>query len=119
MEGVDDLRGPWPSGGESKVALPSAADQAGGYVQHEEPQRLRLNLRKIAVEGEQPEPGDQVCGNGDDLDPGLVDGVLARGQPAQPGVLSGLDPVLDAGMARCRASRNASCPVRVLVAKAW
>jgi hypothetical protein len=83
---------------QSEMALPSAADQAGGYVQHADPQRLRLNLREIAVEGEQPEPGDEVCGDSDDLDPGLVDGVLARREPVQPGVFGGLDAVLDAGV---------------------
>ena len=61
--------------------MPSAVDRAGGYVQHAEPHRLRPHLRVIAVEGEQLEPGGDVCGDGDDLDPCLIDGVLTRREP--------------------------------------
>ena len=73
----------------------------------------------FTVEGEQPQPGGQVGGDGDDLQPGLIDGVLPGREPAQAGVFGGRIRSSTRAWARCRASRNASCPTRVLVAKAW
>ena len=61
-------------------------------------QRLRLTRLEGVGEGEQAQPGGQVGGDRDDLEPGLVDGELAGREPAQPGVFGVPDPVLDAGV---------------------
>ena len=84
--------------GQAEAAASAAAGEAGGDVQHPEPQRLRLGGGEVTVEGEQPQPGGQVGGDGGDLQPGLVDGVLPGREPAQAGVFGGLDPVLDPGV---------------------
>ena len=75
-ERLDDLVGPRPAAGQPEVSAPAAADEAGGDVQHPEPQRLGFGGGHVAVEGEQPQPGGQIGGHGDDLQPGLVDRVL-------------------------------------------
>ena len=62
--------------GSPEVSAPAAADEAGGDVQHPEPQRLGLGVGHVAVESEQPQSGGQIGGHGDDLQPGLVDRVL-------------------------------------------
>ena len=41
-ERLDDLIGPRPAAGQSEVSAPAAADEAGGDVQHLEPQPFRL-----------------------------------------------------------------------------
>jgi hypothetical protein len=58
------------------VSASAAAGEAGGHLQHPEPERLGLGGGEVAVEGEQPQPGGQVGSHGDDLQPGLVNGVL-------------------------------------------
>jgi hypothetical protein len=45
-------------------------------VQHPEPQQLGFGGGEVAGQGEQPQPGGQISSDGDDLEPGLVDGVL-------------------------------------------
>ena len=75
-ERLDDLVGPRPAAGQPELSAPAAADEAGGDVQHPKPQRLGFGGGQVAVEGEQPQPGGQIGGHGDDLQPGLVDGVL-------------------------------------------
>ena len=61
-------------------------------------QRLRLTRLEGVREGEQAQPGGQVGGEGDDLQPGLVDRELAGREPAEAGVFGVPDPVLDAGV---------------------
>src|SRR5215216_6333070 len=75
-ERLDDLIGPRPVAGQVEVSAPTAAGEAGGHVQHLEPERLGFGGGEVTVEGEQPQPGGQVGSYGDDLQPGLVDGVL-------------------------------------------
>ena len=67
-------------------------------MQHLEPERLGLGGGEVTVEGQQPQPGGQIGSHGDYLQPGLVDGVLPRWEPAEAGVFGGLDPVLDPGV---------------------
>ena len=75
-ERFDDLVGPGPAAGQSEVPAPAAADEACGDMQHPEPQPLGFGGGQVSVEGEQPQPGGQIGGNGDDVQPGLIDGVL-------------------------------------------
>jgi hypothetical protein len=117
-ERVKDVGGPRPSGGDAEVASPAAAGEPGGHVQYPEAQQLRLSLGEVAVEGERLERGDEVCGDRGELHSCLVDGVLAGGEP-RPLSLAALIRSSTRAWARCRASRKASCPMRVLVAKAW
>jgi hypothetical protein len=84
--------------GMREVASPAAAGEPGGHVQHPEAQQFRLSLGEVAVEREHLEPGDEVGGDRGELHPYLVDGVLAGGEPAQPGFLGGPDAVLDPGV---------------------
>jgi hypothetical protein len=51
----------------------------------------------VVGEGEGVGPGEQVGGEGDDLEPDLVLGVAVEGQVAHPGVLECADAVLGAG----------------------
>src|SRR5215204_3242741 len=55
-------------------------------------------LAEIAIQGEQPQPGGQVGSNGGDLQPGVIDLVVAGWEAAEPAVLGILDPVLDPGV---------------------
>jgi hypothetical protein len=99
VECLGDLIDPWPVAGQAEVSASAAAGEAGGDVQHLEPKRLGLGGGEVTVEGEQPQPGGQIGGHGDDLQPGLVDGVLPGRKSAQAGVFGGLDAVLDSGVA--------------------
>src|SRR5215203_1986096 len=51
-ERLDDLIGPPPVAGQAKVSASAAAGEAGGDVQHLEPERLRLGGGEVTVEGE-------------------------------------------------------------------
>ena len=63
--------------------------------------RRRLGSQRragsVSVEGQGLGPGEQVGGEGDDLEPDPVLGVAVEGQVAQPGVLQAADAVLAAG----------------------
>ena len=85
-ERLDDLIGPPPVPWQAEVSASAAAGEAGGYVQHLEPERLGLGGGEVTVEGEQPQPGGQIGSHGDYLQPGLIDGVL---------------PVMGTGPSRC------------------
>jgi hypothetical protein len=68
--------GPGPVARQPEPASPATAAEPGGDVQHLEPQQLRLDDGQVTGQGEQPQPGGQIGGDRDELQPGLVDGVL-------------------------------------------
>src|ERR1700722_9257203 len=96
--GGDDLLGPGPGRGDFEVPAGAAADQAGGCVQDAVAQCLRLRLREVAVQGQEPQPGQQDARDHGRVEPRLVDLVVAGGEMTEPGVLAGADDVLDPGM---------------------
>jgi hypothetical protein len=79
----------------------------------------------VLVEGEGLHPGEQVGGEGENLESDLVVGVAVEGQVAHPGVFQGADAVLGAtrtptpsspmkvGVARFQMPQLAALPVRV------
>lgn len=71
------------------------------------------------MQGEQLEPAGQIgryCG---DLDPHLVDGDSRDGSRPRPVSLAIRIRSSTRACARCRASRNPSRPLRVLMTNAW
>jgi hypothetical protein len=88
--------------GQSRVAEPSAAagaDDAAGDSQDRNRSRLGFPAagRLVRVPGQGLGPGEQVGGEGDDLDPEPVLGVAGGREVPQAGVLEGADSVLGAG----------------------
>ena len=106
---------------DAEVSPPSAAGRLGGDVEHPEPEQLRFRLRQggVVVQGQELEPAGEVGGQRGDLGPDGVDLEVARREPAQTGVFGDPDPVLDPSVGPVAASRWPSCPVVVLVTKAW
>src|ERR1035437_7419787 len=74
----------------------AAACRAGG-VQDAVAQRLRLRPGRVAVQGDELQPGQQDAGDHGRVEPRLVDLVVVRGEVAEPGVLAGADAVLVVG----------------------
>jgi hypothetical protein len=68
-----DGAGPWPGCRDFQVAAPSAAHQPGSGVQDAVAQSFRLGFGEVAVEGQQPEPGQQDGGGQRGGHPRLVD----------------------------------------------
>ena len=71
--GSGDGLGPGPARGDLQPASPAAAGQPGGGVQHPVAQGLGLGVGQVAVEGDQPEPGQQGGGDQRGGQPGGVD----------------------------------------------
>jgi hypothetical protein len=114
--------GPGPGGGDAESSASLAVGEPCRDVQQSVAQRLGFGLGQVAGQCQEAEPGGQVGGDRDQQGPGLVDLELPGGEPSEPGVFGVPDAVLDAAWARCRASRNASCPPEpggVFVATAW
>src|SRR5436190_5175155 len=95
VPGGHDHRCPGPGGGDFEVLPTAAAGQAGGGVQDAVAQFFGLGAGEVAVEGEQPQPGEQGGGGQRGGEPGAVDGQLVAGKFADPGVFAGADGVLN------------------------
>lgn len=61
-------------------------------------QLLRLGGGEVAVQEQDPGPGEQVDTGQGQLQPGLVDREVSGREPAEAGVLAAADAVLDAGV---------------------
>src|ERR1022692_122790 len=70
--GGDGIR-PGPGRGDSQAAPAAASGQPGGGVQDLVPQRFRLGAGQVAVQGEQPQPGQQGGGDQGGGQPRRVD----------------------------------------------
>jgi hypothetical protein len=79
---------------------------------------VRLGLGEVAVQGEQLEPSGEVGGDRGDLDLGGVDR-HSRDGLCPIWFLGCLGSVLDPGVGTVPGLQEPSCPMRVLVAKAW
>jgi hypothetical protein len=119
LEGVGQFACPGPGAREADPDPPLATGDPGGDVQQPVAQLLGFCGGEGAVEEHGLGPGEQVRGGEGELQPDGVDLEVAGREAAVAGVLAGADAVLDAGVARFLASRAASCPVLVLVAKVW
>ena len=84
LPGPGDRLGPGPVRGDLPAPAASAADQAGGGVQDAVAQRLRFGPGEIAVQGEQPEPGEQDLRGHGGGQPGLVEGEPWEGNRPMP-----------------------------------
>src|SRR5689334_5363669 len=62
VPGGGDVGGPRPDGLDAQAALPAAAGESGGGVPDAVAQGLGLDPGQVAVQGEQPEPGQQDRG---------------------------------------------------------
>jgi hypothetical protein len=62
VPGGHDHRCPGPGGGDFEAEPAATARQAGGGVQDAVAQRFRLGAGEVAVQGEQPQPGEQGGG---------------------------------------------------------
>src|ERR1700761_232339 len=98
LPGGGDLVSPGPVRGDLERSAAAAADDAGGGMQEAVAQGLRLCPGEVAVQGGEPEPGQQDAGGHGGVEPGLVDVIVVRGEMSQPGVLAGADDVLDPGV---------------------
>jgi hypothetical protein len=72
----DDCLGPGPVFEDLQLSLSAAAGEPSRDREHPEPQQFRLREGEVAGQGDEPEPGGEVGGDRDDLQPGLVDLVL-------------------------------------------
>src|ERR1022692_3402242 len=97
-ERAGDVVCPGPGRRDSQVPSALAFDDPPGGMEHLVAQRLRLGSGKVAVEGEEPDPGQQVTRDGRGLAPGGVDRVVPGGHMPQSGALAAADPVLDPGL---------------------
>ena len=79
VPGGDDRGCPGPGGGDLEVAPAAAAGQAAGGVQDAVAQGLGFGFGEVAVEGEQPQPGEQGGGGQRGGQPGLVEGEQVGG----------------------------------------
>src|SRR5512133_2295563 len=75
-----------------------SADQPGSGVQQPVAQGFRLGPGEWPVQTQQPQPAQQVAGDGRGQAPGLVERERFRGQMADAGVLAGADAVLHPGV---------------------
>src|SRR5450755_1680793 len=91
-------RGPRPGRWYPQVAAALASDDPPGGVEDPVAQGFRLGSGEVAVEGEQPEPGEQVAGDRRGLAPGGADLVVPGRQVPQAGCLAAADPGLDSGL---------------------
>ena len=65
-------------------------------MEHSVAQGFGLGAVQLGLGAQEHRLGEQVCGNQRELDPDVVDVVVAGGQVPDAGVLPGPDPVLDA-----------------------
>jgi len=75
-----------------------AFDDPPGGMQDLVAQSLWFGFGQVTVEGEEPQPGQQVTGDGGGLAPGGIDLVDGRGQMSQAGAFRAADPVLGPGL---------------------
>ena len=85
VERGDEVGGPGPGGGEPAGGSSAGAGDAGGGVEQAVAEPFRFGVGEVAVEGEQPGPGEQVVGAEDELQPGVVDGERVRWQVGEAG----------------------------------
>lgn len=75
-----------------------AFDDPPGGMQDLVTQGLWFRFGQVAVEGEEPQPGQQVAGDGGGLAPGGIDLVVSRGQMSQAGAFRAADLVFGSGL---------------------
>ena len=107
--------------GQSQEDLALPAGDAGGQVQQPVTQGFGFGPVKVALVGQEHRlgQGKQVRGDQGELDPDLVDVGVPGGRCPMPVSLPVRIRSSTRAWARCRASRNGSCPLGVLVVKAW
>src|SRR3954467_4073838 len=66
----------WGRAGDAQPSLSAAGGDDNGGVEQAVAETLWFAACEVAVEGEQPSPGEQVLGDERDLEPCLVDGEL-------------------------------------------
>src|ERR671918_285287 len=93
-EGGDKLIGPGPAASDAQPGLPPGADDDAAGVQQAVAEAFGFGPGEVAVEGEQPGPGEQVAGDEGELNPSLVDGEGGGGQVGQPSVFGVADATL-------------------------
>src|SRR5712692_89851 len=96
-EGGEKRLCPGPAPRQAKPGAPARADHLAGDVEEALAQALRLGPGELAVEAEDPRPGEQVLGRQGELEPGLVVVEAVEGEVSHPRVLAGADLVLDPG----------------------
>ena len=118
-ERVGDVVCPGPGRRDFQVPAALAFDDPPGGVQDLVAQGLWFCFGEVAVEGEEPQPGQQVTGDGGGLAPGGVDLVVREGRCPRPVLFA--QRILSSTLAWVlwRASRNWICPPGVLVAVTW
>src|SRR6478672_1848432 len=96
--GVDEVV-PGPVAWESESSSSTGVDDPAGDGEDPEPEAFGFPSAGGLVlgPGQGLGPGEEVGGEGDDLDPDPVLGVAVEGQVPQPGVLEAADAVLTAG----------------------
>lgn len=104
--------------GQSDVGAALASGDAGGGVQEPVAQGFGFAVGQVAVEEQVLGPGDQVDACEGELEPGGVERELSGRNRPMPVSLAQRMRSSTRAWARCLASRWASCPVGVLVAKA-
>jgi hypothetical protein len=96
-QGIGDHICPGPVPGESQVLAAGGGDELGGGGEQSQPQAAGLPETGLAGQGEHRQPGQEVEGELDDLQPDLVlRGVVER-EVAQSGGAGGADAVLGPG----------------------
>ena len=73
VERLDELGGPWPSGGESEPGLAAGAGDHAGSVEEGVAESFRFGSGEVTVEAQQLAPHEQVVGDEGGGQPGLVD----------------------------------------------
>ena len=118
-ERAGDVLCPGPGRRDFQVPAALAFDDPPGGMQDLVTQRLWFCFGQVAVEGEEPQPGQQVTGDGGGLAPGGADLVVSRWQMSQPVLFA--QRMLSSALAWVlwRASRNWTWPRGVLVAVTW
>src|SRR3954452_23362297 len=91
----DQRSGPGPAGGQVQRAAASGARQAPGDVQEAVAQALGRESRAVWVEDQDAFPGEQVLGEQDQLEPGLVGLEGVERQPGEAEFAGFGDAVLD------------------------
>ena len=97
-ERAGDVLCPGPGRRDFQVPAALAFDDPPGGVQDLVAQGLWFCFGQVAVEGEEPQPGQQVTGDGGGLAPGGIDLVVSRGQMSQAGAFRAADLVFDSGL---------------------
>src|SRR5437879_4212619 len=98
-EGGHELLGPGPSLCDTQGGAAGGADEDTSSVKHAVAESLGLGAGQFAVQAQAAHVGEQVAGDEDDGQPGLVDGEVGRGKVGQPGVFGVADVALAASPA--------------------